>query len=119
VQNLRPLYLALAMALSAASPVWAHAHAHETTPNSGAVLTTPPKAVTILFSDDIQLDASRIEVRDNGQLVSQGKPTRSAKNPRLISVALKTPRKGQYQVIWHALAEDGHPSKGKFDFIVK
>lgn len=109
----------LALSLAAALPAWSHAQPHQTTPKAGAVLKTAPQAVSILFDEEIQPGASRIEVLEGGHVVSVGKGTQDPKQPRLLKVALRHPAKGKYTVKWHALAQDGHPSMGSFAFSVK
>lgn len=109
----------LGVSLLAAMPAWSHAMPHQTTPKAGAVLKSPPQAVSILFDEEIQPGASRIEVLEGAHVVSVGKAAQDPKQPRLLKVALRHPAKGKYTVKWHALAQDGHPSMGSFAFSVK
>lgn len=111
--------LAGALLIGWTLPALAHAHPHETVPAANATVPTPPKAVSLTFDEDLQPTMSRVEVKEDGHVVSVGKGTADAKNARLLSVPLAKAHAGKYTVTWHALATDGHASSGSYTFTVK
>jgi methionine-rich copper-binding protein CopC len=80
---------------------------------------TPPAAVTITFTENVEPDFSMIKVR-NAQGVRVDKA-----NPHLIGdhrneLAVNVPKlpPGEYAVTWHATSVDTHKTEGRFEFSV-
>lgn len=106
-------------ALAWATPALAHAHPERSDPARNAVVASSPKTVSIWFDDELQPALTHVEVSVGGKVVSVGKGKVDPKSPKLLSVPLAHGGAGKYTVSWHAVADDGHPSKGSFQFTVK
>ena len=107
------------LALAWATPAFAHAHPERTSPARNATVPVAPATVSIWFDDDVQPAMTHVEVKLDGKVVSVGKGKVDAKSPKLLSVPIAHAGAGKYTVSWHAVADDGHPSKGTFQFTVK
>lgn len=105
------------IALAWTAPAFAHAHPTGTMPSANAKLSAPPKSVMIMFDDEVQPGLTRIEVKDNGHLVSVGKSMVAA-NHKDVTVMLAKAGAGRYGVVWHALDTDGHATHGQYSFTV-
>lgn len=101
------------------SPLGALAHAHldHAMPAANSVQATPPKEVTIWFTEALEAKFSSIEVRDSkGVAVQAGKASLAPGNSAQLRVPLKELAPGTYTVIWRVLSVDTHRSKGEFTF---
>ena len=110
-------HLLLPVMLCATSPAFAHAFLQSASPRVGSELATPPTAVTITFTEDVEPDFSTIVVR-NAQGVRVDKA-----DPHLVGdhgneLAVKVPKlpPGYYAVFWHATSVDTHKTEGRFEF---
>ena len=116
--------IALAAALWAAAqfasaPALAHAHLDHAMPAPDSVQATPPKEVSIWFTEALEAKFSTIEVRDaKGTAVQAGKAVLAPDNTAQLRVPLKALTPGTYKVIWRVLSVDTHRSKGEFSFRV-
>lgn len=112
----------LLLALLVLAPLGASAHATpvETTPESAAVLTQAPQAVTIRFSEHPDEGASAIKVTGpKGEVVSQGNARIAGSDARVLSVPMRGDGDGTYLVSWSVVsADDGHFTKGAYPFAV-
>ena len=91
---------------------WAHATLVKATPENGAVLTSPPKAVRLVFDDTVR-PASGIEAvrNDGGASVLAGKP--HVVGGRTLVVPLESGLSdGDYTVLWRVVSDDGHTIAG-------
>lgn len=112
---------ALALALFATTPAFAHARLLGETPADKAMLTTAPTVLTLKFSEGVALKFSGVKVTGPGQaLVSLGTESLDPKDDALLTVPLMgTLAPGLYTVAWHALSTDGHKTTGTYSFTVK
>lgn len=102
------------LVLAPAAP--AHSLLLESSPAAGAVLTAPPRRLTLRFNNRIEKRLSRISVVDE----------RGALQPLAITVADGAAERltagvpplapGAYRVDWHVLSTDGHIVSGSFGF---
>ncbi|MDO8878157.1 MAG: copper resistance protein CopC [Pseudolabrys sp.] len=105
--------------LSAPLPALAHAHLERAMPAPASVQATPPKEVTIWFTEALEPKFSTIEVRDGkGVAMQAGPATLAPDNTAQLRVPLKALTPGTYKVIWRVLSVDTHRSKGEFMFKV-
>ncbi len=101
-----------------ARPAYAHAELVATTPANGARLDTPPAAVTLVFSERVNL------VRDGVRLLDGTGAVRSTEPARIdptgpARVLLPVPAglgPGSYTVAWRVVSADSHPIFGAFVF---
>jgi len=104
--------LTLALAPRAA---WAHAVLFGSDPSAGAVLTAPPAAVSLTFSESVIPAGKGIKVfSPSGHEVAG--PARVTGN--VLTAPITSTETGTYVVTWQALAADTHPSRGAFSFVV-
>jgi methionine-rich copper-binding protein CopC len=100
--------------LLAAGPTHAHAMLDHAEPRVGNKVATPPREVTLWFTQKLEAAFSTITVTDPaGQRADTG-PTRV--NGSQMSVSLRPGGPGTYRVMWHVLSVDSHTTDGSFTF---
>ncbi len=98
-----------------AAPAFAHAVLEGSDPAPQASLTTAPKAVTLDFSEKVDVRSDGIRLIDGtGAAVEIGKPFHPGSNSKEVRVALPKLTKGLYTVAWRATSADSHPVQGAF-----
>lgn len=96
---------------------WAHAYPASSSPEDGVVVGNPPREVVIRFTEGVELEFSRIEVKSTrGDVVSQGKVRRVAADT--LAVDIKPLAPGAYIVEWQVLSVDTHVTDGALRFTV-
>jgi copper resistance protein C len=99
-------------------PVAADAHAllDRAEPRVGNTLASPPREVTLWFTQKLEPAFSGITVTNAaGQRVDSGKTSVSGDH---MSVSLRPGGSGTYHVNWHVLSVDSHKTEGNFTFQV-
>lgn len=108
--------VALALGTVSAPPASAHAGLVSSTPADGAVLRTPPRQVTLVFTESVQLDFSRVAVSGpSGAAVASGDPT--AAGARVVQPVSITSA-GGHTVTYRIVSRDGHVVQGRLRFTV-
>ncbi len=109
--------LALAAIIVAASAE-AHAFLARATPAVGSTVETPPTAIDLEFTEEIEPAFSTVAVvhADGGAPVKVGAAEHPT--PQALHVALPTLEAGTYEVRWSALSIDTHKTEGRFKFHV-
>jgi copper resistance protein C len=103
------------VALGAAA-AQAHALLDHASPLVGSTVPTPPREVSLWFTQNLEPAFSSVQVTDaNGARVDQGKAQISGNTMR---IGLKPLQPGSYKVHWHALSVDTHTTEGNFSFHV-
>jgi methionine-rich copper-binding protein CopC len=103
----------LQLGMAAAS---AHAHLERAEPAVGSSVKTPPREVSIRFTQKLEPSFSTIEVTDaSGKRVDNG---RARITGNTMQVPLQPIGAGTYRVKWHALSVDSHTTEGDFTFRV-
>jgi copper resistance protein C len=106
-----PLLLVLAT-----GAVQAHALLDHAEPRVGNKVATPPREVTLWFTQKLEPAFSRITVTNAaGERVDNGKTRVSGSQ---MSVPLRGGGTGTYHVNWHVLSVDTHTTEGNFTFQV-
>ena len=106
-----PLLFSLATGEAAA-----HAFLDHAEPRVGNKVATPPREVTLWFTQKLEPAFSTITVTNaGGQRVDTGK-TRVSGNQ--MSVSLRSGGAGTYRVTWRVLSVDTHTTDGSFTFQV-
>lgn len=114
----------LATGLLITSVAQAHISLVKSIPTADAVVTTPPQQIDLVFSEQLVLRASRLElsvIKDGGaaekvehidvELINDGKTLRATlHNPLEVGV---------YHVQWRAVGDDNHPMTGEYSFTIK
>jgi copper transport protein len=94
----------------------AHASLVGADPAPGAVLATPPAAITLRFSEAVTAAGPGISViAPSGRPVGTG-PVRVAGTT--MSTAFRAAGEGTYLVSWQVISVDTHPSRGQLTFSV-
>jgi copper resistance protein C len=106
-----PLLFSLATGEAAA-----HAFLDHAEPRVGNKVATPPREVTLWFTQKLEPAFSMITVTNAaGQRVDTGKTRVSGSQ---MSVSLRPGGTGTYHVTWHVLSVDTHTTDGNFTFQV-
>jgi copper resistance protein C len=109
--GLIPLLLVLA-----AGEATAHALLDHAEPPVGKTLATPPRQVTLWFTQKLEPAFSSVIVTNvAGQRVDSGK---TRVNGSQMSVPLRRAGPGIYHVKWQVLSVDAHRTNGNFTFQV-
>ncbi len=106
-----PLLFSLATGEAAA-----HAFLDHAEPRVGNKVATPPREVTLWFTQKLEAAFSGITVTNAaGQRIDTGKTRVSGSQ---MSVSLRPGGTGTYHVTWHVLSVDTHTTDGNFSFQV-
>ena len=109
--GLLPLILLLA-----AGAAQAHAMLDHAEPRVGNKVTSPPREVSLWFTQKLEPAFSGITVTNAaGERVDSGKARVSGNQ---MSIPLRPGGSGTYHVNWHVLSVDTHKSEGSFTFQV-
>jgi methionine-rich copper-binding protein CopC len=86
-------------------------------PADGSLVAEMPQEVRIRFTEGVELEFSRIQVKDpSGKVVSQGTIRRLAADT--LAVDLKAGGAGHYTIEWQVLSVDTHVTEGTLRFTV-
>src|SRR5215468_8672971 len=109
--GLTPLLLVLA-----AGAAQAHAFLDHAEPRVGNKIASPPRQVTLWFTQKLEPAFSSVTVTNAaGERVDSGKARVSGNQ---MSVSLRPGGAGTYRVNWRVLSVDTHTSDGSFTFQV-
>ena len=97
--------------LFAAAPARAHAFLDHAEPRVGSSVGSPPRLVSLWFTQNLEPAFSGAEVRDSAGVVDPA-------NRSLMRVSLRPLRPGSYKVHWRVLSVDTHTTEGSFSFQV-
>jgi methionine-rich copper-binding protein CopC len=104
------------LSVIAAAPCWAHAKLQNSTPADHAQLTEPPKSITLQFNESAKLAV--LTLTTGGKEISIP-VDKNAKPSLSFTIPLPGLMAGKYTVQWTAIAaDDGHMTKGSFDFSI-
>jgi methionine-rich copper-binding protein CopC len=114
---------AAALALfGTSSMAFAHAHLESANPKKDAVLSTPPKQVTLHYSEALEKALCNVEVKDlkSGAVVSENKIQEVGDKHDTLRVELKPTIKspGKFQVTWKVVSKDSHRMSGNYVFSI-
>jgi methionine-rich copper-binding protein CopC len=105
--------LLLVLATGAAQ---AHAFLDHAEPRVGNKVGSPPREVTLWFTQKLEPAFSSVTVTNAaGERVDSGKARVSGNQ---MSVSLRSGGGGTYHVNWHVLSVDTHTTEGSFSFQV-
>jgi len=106
--------------LAAITPAFAHAHLESAEPADAAILTAAPAALTLKFSEAIELGFTGITVTGPAGAVTLQPAHLDPADAETLVVPLDgSLAAGTYTVDWHSLSTDGHKTKGSYSFTVK
>ena len=94
----------------------AHAFLDHAEPRVGNKVASPPREVTLWFTQKLEAAFSTVTVTNAaGERVDTGEPRISGTQ---MSVTLRPGGSGTYHVTWHVLSVDTHRTEGNFTFQV-
>ena len=113
----RAIALALGLLLGCAAPAVAHDELVASRPVDSALLATPPRALTLTFSNPLG-EAGGFTVRSPaGQATYRARL--DPRNARRMIARLPPDGPGAYAVTWTAVSADGHTITGDLAFTVR
>lgn len=107
-------------ALLVPARAWAHAHLKRSDPAAGAQLGTPPQFIRLWFTEQPDLSMTFASLKDSAGTMFRLSPAERETSGQL-GIALRLLEDlppGRYTLSWRTAGSDGHPSTGKFTFIV-
>jgi methionine-rich copper-binding protein CopC len=118
----RLIYGGILFGLLLLSPrsVLAHIFPDHSDPRVGSEIKGSPSMVRIWFDGQMEPIFSTLQVLDiSGKEVSRQDSRVNEMDPSILEVSVPSLPPGKYDVIWKALARDGHLTEGKFSFTIK
>jgi copper transport protein len=110
--------LMLAFVVVPAGSASAHAVLLRTSPSPQSTVPTSPSAVTLTFSESVDVAFGAIRLYDvDGHRVDAGE-VRTAGNGSTVELPVPHLKDGSYAVTWHVVSADGHAVRGGFLFYV-
>lgn len=99
---------------------FAHAHLTAAMPADGAVMASAPAALSLSFSEGLELKLSGATLKgSDGAPVAIGATSLGATDDKVMRIALPVSLGvGAYTVDWHAFSHDGHATRGTYHFMV-
>ena len=98
----------------------AHIFPDHSDPRVGSEIKGSPSMVRIWFDGQMEPIFSTLQVLDiSGKEVSRQDSRVNEMDPSILEVSVPSLPPGKYDVIWKALARDGHLTEGKFSFTIK
>lgn len=90
-------------------------------PAEGAALEQAPEAITLNFSEGIEVNFTKVNVTDeNKQIIKTGKAALDPSNNTKVIIPVESKlAAGKYDVQWSVVSVDGHKTKGNYSFTVK
>ena len=116
----RTWLLVLALTLVAPAPAMAHARLKRSSPAAGAQLDSSPDFVRLWFTEEPELRFTFASLKDEaGNVFPLDSAARESSGAMGISFrVLRILPPGRYTLSWRTAAADGHPTNGKFSFVV-
>jgi methionine-rich copper-binding protein CopC len=98
----------------------AHIHLMRSQPQANETVATAPTALRFWFSERPELAVTTIKLTDaSGTLVALAPlAADTGASGALVAAVRGQVAAGRYEVSWRTTASDGHPSSGRFDFVV-
>ena len=101
------------------SPAFAHAFLDRSDPPVGSQVASPPRQISLHFTEGVEPLFCSVEIRDaQGVVVPVTKPHIAPGDDRTLLVAVPELHTGRYTVTWHATSVDTHKTDGHFEFSV-
>jgi copper transport protein len=118
LQALVMVVTTVGLVVGVASPAWAHANLDQSEPAAGSVLTQPPDAVVLRFSEPVETQLGSVKVFDGARHVVPTSAPRHSDGNRTVRVSLPKLADGPYVVSWRVVSADSHPVGATFTFTV-
>jgi copper transport protein len=111
---------AVAIVVATALPAFAHASLLSTEPSPSGVYSSSPSAVTLRFSESVEVSLGGVRVYDakTQKRVANGPPEHPNGEGSFVTSDLPKLKNGTYVVTWRVVSADSHPVEGAFTFQV-
>jgi methionine-rich copper-binding protein CopC len=96
-----------------------HLKLDKSDPKADSALDASPKAVSLWFSQAVELPATKITLTDAAKKEVTTKALAKAADGAVVATLDAPLAAGKYNVSWRTMAKDGHVIKGEFGFTVK
>jgi methionine-rich copper-binding protein CopC len=97
----------------------AHPQLESAVPAVGSTVSAPPTAVSLVFSEGVEPQFSRVVVVNAAGLrVDRNDLAAAPGDPRTIGIGLMKLGPGTYSVTWRVTGTDTHKTQGKYRFTV-
>jgi copper resistance protein C len=116
--RLRNVFAVILFTGALATLALAHNKLLKSVPASGAALTNSPAHVEMWFDEKPDLAVTKIAVKGPAGAVETG-PAHAHAEKSIVTDFKGKLANGQYIVSWQTGGDDGHVSKGDFNFTVK
>lgn len=116
-----PLVAARHAGVSAASTSHRHLALRRAEPGVNDTIATSPTTITLWFTESVKAAGTSVRlIAADEHALTLGAVTvdAAAKAPAVVPVS-ETLKPGAYVVQWKTMAEDGHPTSGKFSFVLR
>jgi copper transport protein len=111
--------LVAALVALLAAPASAHASLLSTDPSSSGVYDTPPKAITLRFTEGVEVALGGVRVYNSDrERVVTGTPEHPNGQQSVVTTSLPKLDDGTYVVTWRVTSADSHPIDGAYTFQV-
>ena len=115
IRTRRGAALLLALAIAGPRAAAAHSLLLGSDPAEGAVLASPPAAITLRFNEPVRLTAIRLFEADGTEWPLQ-RPRDMAPRPEHGAGLGRVLTPGPWRVVWRAISADGHEIGGTLRF---
>ena len=110
------VFLATISLIGGSPKLFAHAFLDHANPRVGSSVRTPPREITLWFTQNLESAFSTISVSGpSGQKVDDGRARISGSTMR---IGIRPSGSGSYHVNWRVLSVDTHTTEGSFSFRV-
>lgn len=118
-QALTGLAVALLLLPLAPTTLLAHGRLKGSTPAAGAHLTQAPRQLRLDFSETAEMAFTSVRLMSTGgRNIALGALAYAPDSRRSVIVPVMGPlESGTYVVVWQVAGDDGHPVRGRFQFV--
>lgn len=112
--------VSLSLLLATAVPLLAHGLLKRSAPANGAQVMAVPRELRLTFSEPVDLAFVRLElVGPSGAPVPLGELHHAGDSTSVVTAGISGAlTAGTYAVSWQAVGRDGHPTRGRFSFVI-
>ncbi len=108
--------IATCLFIALGSSAFAHSKVNSTTPDNGAIVTSVPETIELIFAKKVRL--TKVTATHKGHANVELDLEGQKSFQKTATIPLKTFGAGTYKIEWRALGTDGHALKGNFSFEV-
>ena len=117
----RAVVVATAVLVTGGVFVCAHLALEASSPKGDATVTASPETVTLWFTEAPQMAGTSVRLLPRGGEPLDLEPATAKEDDQSVVVldVSETLADGDYEVMWRAMARDGHTIRGDFGFTVQ